>query len=530
MSRSTDEALRAFLESYNRATSAEKDDRNDSATTTTVRLCDPMDDEVERVATRLRSVFEKGSSDGCVRVFLAQSYCDGDEKDDRRVKLDTLIRMMRDRFRFLRVQMYGSKKSEDKRLIDIYEIRDRAMRQSGTNRTSTADTWKRKVDKQKVEKRLRLAEFGTPGETIRIEDKQGELIATGYVRVLYGDHGAYVEIDPSEHLVSDYFTVFKRGEYYDVVRGVRGAKVSGYHQIKPVLDKPNPPPSGHGASSRNRSEGYADYMPNMYYVDVKKIHVRRSGDSHTYTMSKPNKKREMTTRDILCESLVAHAFFPDRESASEQFMSCPQGSLRTNELVRLLRLSSARALVRAMMWAVKGSDSCPISHVVVVTTGDSPPTSSSCLLKLLEGMISSCTIESVDPLRMSDLRKLIGHRRGEFVVPLVPLVRNALAKEHDLHAHDKAMMRIAQTPIGRKRRRRWQTKSPHKMRRHQRIIFQRVENAALLITDSVMRLDLAYFHLYSGLVLSMPPDKLKRSTCATVVLQEKISGESSIEK
>ena len=34
------------------------------------------------------------------------------------------------------------------------------------------DTWKRKADKQKVEKRLKLSEFANAAESIRIEDKR----------------------------------------------------------------------------------------------------------------------------------------------------------------------------------------------------------------------------------------------------------------------------------------------------------------------------------------------------------------------
>ena len=81
---------------------------------------------------------------------------------------------------------------------------------------------------------------------------------------------------------------------------------------------------------------------------------------------------------------------------------------------------------------------------------------------------------SVSDPRLSS--ELFEHRakRGEFVLPLVPIARNVLAKDEDVRIVEKAMDAIAQTPSGRRRRRRWQTKSANKMRRQQRLIFQQL--------------------------------------------------------
>ena len=111
----------------------------------------------------------------------------------------------------------------------------------------------------------------------------------------------------------------KTREYYDVVQGVRGSRVSGYHQTKPVLDRPNPPQWSRRFEKKSR-RGYADYLPNGY-IDVKKIVVRWPSGVVT-SMAKADKKKEMTTREILCQSMVAHAVFPDCETASEHFVSC----------------------------------------------------------------------------------------------------------------------------------------------------------------------------------------------------------------
>lgn len=64
--------------------------------------------------------------------------------------------------------------------------------------TSSADTWNRKRDKRKVEARLGLTEFpeadSISGGGVRFRDRTGLLLAVGYDRVLYGDHGESDEL------------------------------------------------------------------------------------------------------------------------------------------------------------------------------------------------------------------------------------------------------------------------------------------------------------------------------------------------
>ena len=80
-----------------------------------------------------------------------------------------------------------------------------------TTASSTADTWQRARDKARVERRLGLperppatppatplaepAEPPTSSTTFEFRDKSGLVIARGYTRVLYGDHGAYIELE-----------------------------------------------------------------------------------------------------------------------------------------------------------------------------------------------------------------------------------------------------------------------------------------------------------------------------------------------
>ena len=61
---------------------------------------------------------------------------------------------------------------------------------------SSADTWQRARDKARVERRLGLPEWAAAGtQPFEFRDKSGLVVARGYTRVLYGDHGAYLELE-----------------------------------------------------------------------------------------------------------------------------------------------------------------------------------------------------------------------------------------------------------------------------------------------------------------------------------------------
>ena len=62
---------------------------------------------------------------------------------------------------------------------------------------SAADSWNRRRDKRRVERYLCLAEVNA-APTVPSHlffDGSGVLLARGYRRIVYGDHGAYVEFD-----------------------------------------------------------------------------------------------------------------------------------------------------------------------------------------------------------------------------------------------------------------------------------------------------------------------------------------------
>ena len=95
--------------------------------------------------------------------------------------------------------------------------------------------------------------------------------------MLYGDHGAYVELSPEHMLLESAWQPYsgKSSDYYDLLMttGV-GAGCVAYFQMRTVEDKPNPP-AGRASSAHNREAGgYADYLVGMYYISVHKIECR----------------------------------------------------------------------------------------------------------------------------------------------------------------------------------------------------------------------------------------------------------------
>lgn len=154
---------------------------------------------------------------------------------------------------------------------DQYEDPDRIP-------NTTAIYPNRLQDKQEVEAHLHLPEIGNDSTRFYIHgiDKP---IAIGYVRVVYGDHGPYVEFR------KEHFRIELKGKYNFVPDqlpdtrsfphfyiwlhpdGMPNVKV--YWQVKDVKGLPNAPARPDGRPSRfSRKEGYADYRRGRYYIST----------------------------------------------------------------------------------------------------------------------------------------------------------------------------------------------------------------------------------------------------------------------
>ena len=131
-------------------------------------------------------------------------------------------------------------------------------------RPSTAIYENRIADRQKVEIETGILEKGN--QTQQFYSASGELIAEGYNRIVYGDHGPYIEFR-SENIKCELFRKFnqpaKPDSYYEWLKPKNDDSVKVYYQLKTVENLKNPPPGGFKG---NRPEGYADYQIGFIYI------------------------------------------------------------------------------------------------------------------------------------------------------------------------------------------------------------------------------------------------------------------------
>jgi len=133
--------------------------------------------------------------------------------------------------------------------------------------TSTVKFANRETDKKRVENTLGLPEFGDATTEIWAPRDWGFIpVALGYDRIVYGDHGPYVELSP-EHVCWPSFPIFEErpeGCYFDECY-TEDVQTMLYYQKRTVKNKANPP-SGAFAVHNNCKEGYANYVPGKLYV------------------------------------------------------------------------------------------------------------------------------------------------------------------------------------------------------------------------------------------------------------------------
>ena len=102
------------------------------------------------------------------------------------------------------------------------------------------------------------------------------VLATGYTRIVYGDHGPYFEFDEKHIGFSEFpnIKIKSQSAYYDE-RFTEDKLIMLYVQKRSVKGVPNPPRKGKLSVFNNRSEGYADYKPGMYYVSAFELRAKR---------------------------------------------------------------------------------------------------------------------------------------------------------------------------------------------------------------------------------------------------------------
>lgn len=147
-------------------------------------------------------------------------------------------------------------------------------------------------DRAMVEQHLKLPEDGTcwSGNTrsLRLVDLHGGLVATEYTRVLYGDHGPYLEFTLEQLAVGRricewqsqaglHSTSSGPGAFYATHHTSKGEGAKVYEQYRTVASKPNPPRTGTQWVWNDRPEGYADYRVGYYYISCFQVAVEEIG-------------------------------------------------------------------------------------------------------------------------------------------------------------------------------------------------------------------------------------------------------------
>ena len=129
-------------------------------------------------------------------------------------------------------------------------------------------------EKESLERETDLVEDGSP--SMLFFSPRSTLVAKGYIRVVYGDHGAYLEFMRPQ-VVWDAWEKERSGVgYYDKWYVKDGSRLMLYDQRKTVECLPNPP-AGPRSFKGNRKEGYADYRVGRYYLSPYEVTMRKIG-------------------------------------------------------------------------------------------------------------------------------------------------------------------------------------------------------------------------------------------------------------
>lgn len=94
--------------------------------------------------------------------------------------------------------------------------------------------------------------------------KNGVILCNGYDRIVFGDHGPYIEFNKSQ-ICNTWIYDRKNIGFYNKLYPVDKTKILLYEQLKTVSNLPNPP-KGKRSFRGNRLEGYADYKIGKFYI------------------------------------------------------------------------------------------------------------------------------------------------------------------------------------------------------------------------------------------------------------------------
>lgn len=144
-----------------------------------------------------------------------------------------------------------------------------------SRKKTTADTWNRIRDRCRIECFLEIPEHGNAKTHFIDPESPTSVVAVGCQRVVYGDHGPYIEFRPEE-VAWNAFGSSRHLEgpdaYYQNYYSWSGGIVA-YEQLRAVRHCPNPPP-GQWSVWNYRRDGYADYRVGYIYIAADSLSVR----------------------------------------------------------------------------------------------------------------------------------------------------------------------------------------------------------------------------------------------------------------
>ena len=133
--------------------------------------------------------------------------------------------------------------------------------------TTTSESQHRRRDVDEVVCTTGLPQQGRDRIVVLSSCSKKRVIATGYRRIVYGDHGPYVDFDSNQFAFENFpFTKQKTNKVFYDERYTANRRVNVYEQRKSVRGAQ--PPLVRYSVRNNRPEGYADHQPNMYYIFV----------------------------------------------------------------------------------------------------------------------------------------------------------------------------------------------------------------------------------------------------------------------
>mmetsp|Transcript_104172 Transcript_104172/g.127277 ORF Transcript_104172/g.127277 Transcript_104172/m.127277 type:complete len:505 (+) Transcript_104172:3-1517(+) len=247
-------------------------------------------------------------------------------------------------------------KHDDIKLIKEFLENELIKRENNESKQfkTLCDTKNRRNNRMHVRKKYYLPELGYNNSNIKFynSNNSDELIGMNYNRILYGDHGPYIEFN-KEHINWNSFkhniknkgdSVAYYNEYYTSDKNVKL-----YEQLKTVRDQPNPP-KGKYSVNNNRSNGYADYIVGKYYISPDNIIIHENDENVPYLYLLINKVNNNNRNSSIKVDNIMNEYnrlIDEKSAESKEFRVFKPTNLKINiQKPMILRGARANDIIR----------------------------------------------------------------------------------------------------------------------------------------------------------------------------------------